>query len=90
MGEPIESEDGKGSEGDKNSDSGRKGSEPSDESADLVPEVPKFSRERQRTRTRTISRSVYQDSEGNPISKDIVADMTIFQVCLHLKIKFAA
>jgi len=79
MGEPIESDDGKGSEGDKNSDSGRKGSEPSDESADLVPEVPKFSRERQRTRTRTISRSVYQDSEGNPISKDIVADMTLFQ-----------
>jgi len=57
----------------------RKGSEPSDESRDLVPEVPKFSRERQRTRTRTISRSVYHDNEGNPVSKDIVSDMTQFQ-----------
>ena len=58
----------------------RKGSEPSDESGDLVPEVPKFSRERQRTRTRTISTSVYHDSQGNPVSKDVMSDMTQFQV----------
>lgn len=42
---------------DDSTSSERKGSEPSDESRDLVPEVPKFSRERQRTRTRTISDS---------------------------------
>ena len=65
---------------DDSTSSERKGSEPSDESRDLVPEVPKFSRERQRTRTRTISRSVYHDNEGNPVSKDIVSDMTQFQV----------
>merc|ERR1739838_658495 len=50
------------------------------EGADLVPSmppVPKF--QRQRTRTRTISRSVYHDNEGNPVSKDIVSDMTQFQ-----------
>ena len=81
MGEPIESEDVKVLEGENNVNSERKGSEPSDEGADLVPSmppVPKF--QRQRTRTRTISRSVYHDSEGNPVSKDIVSDMTQFQV----------
>jgi len=80
MGEPIESEDVKVLEGENNINSERKGSEPSDEGADLVPSmppVPKF--QRQRTRTRTISRSVYHDSEGNPVSKDIVSDMTQFQ-----------
>jgi len=72
MGEPLETEEVKSVDTTE-----RKGSEPSDEGADVVPEVPKFSR--QRTRTRTISRSVYHDSEGNPVSKDIVSDMTQFQ-----------
>lgn len=36
--------------------------------------------ERQRTRTRTISTSVYQDTEGKPLAKEIVGDITQFQV----------
>jgi len=71
-----EDESKKEAEKDENND--RKGSEPSEESSDVLPEI-KFSRERQRTRTRTISRSVYQDNEGNPVSKDIVSEMTQFQ-----------
>eukprot|EP00092_Neocalanus_flemingeri_P012452 GFUD01013425.1.p1 GENE.GFUD01013425.1~~GFUD01013425.1.p1 ORF type:complete len:1079 (+),score=254.39 GFUD01013425.1:143-3379(+) len=81
MGEPIEGEevkDVKALEGETDSNNERKGSEPSDEGADVVPEVPKFL-QRQRTRTRTISRSVYHDSEGNPVSKDIISDMNQFQ-----------
>ena len=83
--EPVDNdhEDAKDDDDAKASDDGvseRKGSEPSDESGDLVPEVPKFSRERQRTRTRTISTSVYHDSQGNPVSKDVMSDMTQFQV----------
>jgi len=83
--EPVETVDTdvvKEDEETKASDDGsneRKGSEPSDEGSDLVPEVPKFSRERQRTRTRTISTSVYHDSHGNPMSKDVMSDMTQFQ-----------
>merc|ERR1719481_190830 len=82
--EPVDNdhEDAKDDDDAKASDDGvseRKGSEPSDEGSDLVPEVPKFSRERQRTRTRTISTSVYHDSHGNPMSKDVMSDMTQFQ-----------
>jgi len=36
--------------------------------------------ERQRTRTRTISTSVYQDTEGNPLANEILQDITQFQV----------
>merc|ERR1719450_2101364 len=77
--ETVDTEAVKEDEETKVSDDGsneRKGSEPSDEGSDLVPEVPKFSRERQRTRTRTISTSVYHDSHGNPMSKDVMSDMT--------------
>jgi len=80
--ETVDTEAVKEEEETKASDDGsneRKGSEPSDEGSDLVPEVPKFSRERQRTRTRTISTSVYHDSHGNPMSKDVMSDMTQFQ-----------
>jgi len=34
---------------------------------------------RQRTKTRTISTSVYNDTEGNPLSKELVSDITQFQ-----------
>lgn len=34
---------------------------------------------RQRTRTRTISSAVYNDSEGNPLSKELMSDITQFQ-----------
>merc|ERR1712059_31310 len=34
---------------------------------------------RQRTRTRTISTSGYHDEEGNPLSKELVSDITQFQ-----------
>ena len=31
-------------------------------------------------RTRTISRSVYTDSQGNPVSQDVIQDINQFQV----------
>ena len=34
---------------------------------------------RQRSRTRTISRSVYTDAEGNPVSQDVIQDLNQFQ-----------
>ena len=50
----------------------------SEEKLDTVPEMMKLTR--QRTRTRTISRSVYTDPEGNPISEDVMQDINQFQV----------
>ena len=45
---------------------------------DSVPEMMKMTK--QRTKTRTISRSVYTDREGNPISEDVMQDINQFQV----------
>merc|ERR1719264_546144 len=62
---------------------GRRGSavgekeECSKEAKDKLGNIPKL--QRQRTRTRTISTSVYQDPEGRPLAKEIVGDITQFQ-----------
>merc|ERR1719264_609070 len=47
------------------------------EAKDKLGNIPKL--QRQRTRTRTISTSVYQDTEGRPLAKEIVGDITQFQ-----------
>ena len=39
---------------------------------------------RQRTRTRTISSTGYTDTEGRPLAKEIMGDITQFQVLLAL------
>merc|ERR1719320_1179057 len=48
-----------------------------EEQKDRLGNLPKL--QRQRTRTRTISTSVYQDDEGRPLAKEIVGDITQFQ-----------
>lgn len=56
---------------------GRRGSAFGEELKDRLGNLPKL--QRQRTRTRTISTSVYQDDEGRPLAKEIVGDITQFQ-----------
>merc|ERR1712037_849773 len=58
---------------------GRRGSAVGEkkEAKDKLGNIPKL--QRQRTRTRTISTSVYQDTEGRPLAKEIVGDITQFQ-----------
>jgi len=58
---------------------GRRGSAvgEKEEGKDKLGNIPKL--QRQRTRTRTISTSVYQDTEGRPLAKEIVGDITQFQ-----------
>merc|ERR1711973_241378 len=56
---------------------GRRGSAFGEELKDRLGNLPKL--QRQRTRTRTISTSVYQDDEGRPLPKEIVGDITQFQ-----------
>merc|ERR1719430_629338 len=55
----------------------RWGSAFGEELKDRLGNLPKL--QRQRTRTRTISTSVYQDDEGRPLAKEIVGDITQFQ-----------
>ena len=52
----------------------------SKENEDVVPELLKQKIKRQRSRTRTISRSVYTDTQGNPVSQDVISDLNQFQV----------
>merc|ERR1719429_981348 len=56
---------------------GRRGSAFGEELKDRLGNLPKL--QRQRTRTRTISTSVYQDDEDRPLAKEIVGDITQFQ-----------
>ena len=55
---------------------------------DVVPDMTQVVSER--SRTRTISRSVYTDNQGNPVSEDVIEDINQFQVKLHYYITINA
>ena len=56
-----------------------KDSKENEECKDDVPNMMKRLKS-QRSRTRTISRSVYTDTLGNPVSNDVIKDLNQFQV----------
>merc|ERR1712032_1454530 len=73
-----EKEEGKEASQEGNKEASQEGNkEASLEGKDKLGNIPKL--QRQRTRTRTISTSVYQDTEGRPLAKEIVGDITQFQ-----------
>ena len=55
---------------------------------DVVPDMTQVVSER--SRTRTISRSVYTDNQGNPVSQDVIEDINQFQVKLDYYITINA